>query len=429
VRSRHIIVIIAGTLVVGGLASFSEAQRKPAASTAAVKGPLAGLPSKPGPTIARIAALADNTWLELGSPAPDPKWGKAAGRSWTARMPLAPELHGAFLFGEGVHGYTKPSGRYMDDLWFYDVPGHRWICCYPGADTKTLALTLNADGFEADKDGQPIPVATQVHGYEMNTYDTDGRRFLSMPNPHGYEKRALSQRADWYKAPPKDASPWMFETVTGKWNRRRTGTDAPASGFGDTLIYIPARKQAFFAHRSSDVWFYDTVGNKWSRVNAQGPKPPFGIDATSCHDPKRQRIYIGGGSYPTAPEGNAFWIYDLKTDTWIDPKPQGSPAGGSTSYPTKNALMLYDSVNDVVLLIVHSFFDSKRERLGVYVYDPNSNAWSDKGLPVAEELAADNRPKNGFYDPALNVVFIHSAGDSRDDGTIWVYRYKKGRSG
>ena len=57
-------------------------------------------------------------------------------------MPLAPELRGAFLFGEGVHGYTKPDGHYMDDLWFYDINSHRWICCYPGADTKTLDLTL-----------------------------------------------------------------------------------------------------------------------------------------------------------------------------------------------------------------------------------------------------------------------------------------------
>ena len=36
-------------------------------------------------------------------------------------MPHAPDLGGGFLFGEGVHGYTKPDGHYMDDLWFYDV--------------------------------------------------------------------------------------------------------------------------------------------------------------------------------------------------------------------------------------------------------------------------------------------------------------------
>jgi hypothetical protein len=392
----------------------------------AIKGPLAGLPSQPGPHIDKIKALQDNSWLELGAPAGDPKWGRARGRSWTARMPLAPELRGAFLYGEGVHGYTKPDGHYMDDLWLYDIHGHRWICCYPGADTKTLDLKIDADGFEADKDGQRIPVASQVHGYEMNTYDTERKRFMSMPNLHGYEKKALPQRDKWVAKAPGDASPWFFESASGKWNRVRTGTPAPPSGFGDTLIYLSARKQAFFAHRSSDVWLYDVPANQWKHVDAKGPKPPFGIDATSCYDTKRGRIYIGGGSYPTTPvSSNAFWIYDLENDTWIDPKPKGAPAKGSTSYPTKNAVMEYDPLNDVVLLVVHSFADAKKETLGVYVYNPTANAWESEALPIPDKLAGDNRPKNGFYDPALNAVVIHAAGDSRDDGVVWVYRYKR----
>src|SRR5207249_1309808 len=104
--------------------------------------------------------------------------------------------------------------------------------------TKTLDLKINPNGFEARPDGQPLPVATQVHGYENNSYDTDRKRFICMPCPGGYEKNALPQRARWYKPPTADASPWFFETSTGKWNRLRTGTDAPASGFGDTLIYL-----------------------------------------------------------------------------------------------------------------------------------------------------------------------------------------------
>jgi len=65
--------------------------------------PLAGLPSTPGPHVEKTKALADNTWLSLGSPAADPKWGKGRGRSWSAHMSYAPDLQAAFLFGEGVH--------------------------------------------------------------------------------------------------------------------------------------------------------------------------------------------------------------------------------------------------------------------------------------------------------------------------------------
>jgi hypothetical protein len=37
------------------------------------------------------------------------------------------------------------------------------------------------------------------------------------------------------------------------------------------------------------------------------------------------------------------------------------------------------------------------------------------------------RPAHGFYNPELNAVFLHSASDSRDDGTMWVYRYRNPR--
>lgn len=387
--------------------------------------PFAGLPGAPGSHIAKIQALDDNAWMNLGQPAPDPKWGRARGRSWTSEMPFAPELRGAFLYGEGQHGYAKPDGHYMDDLWFYDINTHRWICCYPGADIKTLDLKINADGFEAGPDGLSVAVAMQVHGYENNTYDTDRKRFMAMPCPGGYDKRELPQRQKWFKAPPADASPWFFETATGKWNRLRTGGDAPSSGFGDTLIYLANRKQAFFIHGSSDVWFYDVPANKWTKPKVTGPAPPFGIDATSCYDSKRDRIYFGGGSYPVAPAGtNAFWIYDLKTNTFIDPKPKGAPCRGSNSYPTKNAVMVYEPVRDVVLLVMHSHHDDESEHLGVYVYDPKTNAWADEPLAVPDELGRNRQAKNGFYDPELNAVFLHSAGDSDDNGTIWVYRYK-----
>src|SRR5439155_3546632 len=143
----------------------------------------AALPSEPGPHVAKIKDLGDDSWLDLGSPKADPKWGKARGRSWSSRMPYAPDLRGAFLFGEGVHGYTKPDGHYLDDLWFYDLDGHRWVCCYPGADVKKIALTVDDEGFEATKDGERIPVASMVHGYEMVTYDTERKRFMSMPCP------------------------------------------------------------------------------------------------------------------------------------------------------------------------------------------------------------------------------------------------------
>ena len=141
-------------------------------------GPLAGLPSKPGAHLAKIKALGDNKWLNLGSPKADPKWGTACGRSWSSKMPHAPGLGGAFLHGQGVHGYIKPNGRFMDTIWFYDLYAHRWICIYPGTDTKNFVadikkgkLKLNGDGQLVDAKGQPVPFSSIAgHSYQDHAY-------------------------------------------------------------------------------------------------------------------------------------------------------------------------------------------------------------------------------------------------------------------
>jgi hypothetical protein len=411
--------LVCAAALVAVASTALEADEKPKA-----RGPLFDLPSKPGGHIDKIVKLGDNAWLDLGTPAADPKWGKARGRSWACKMPLAPELRGAFLFGEGVHGYVKPDGHFMDDLWFYDLNSHRWICCYPGMDAKKLDFKINEHGIETSRAGRPIPIASMGHAYEMVTYDPGSKKFLAMPCPAGYYTAYNKKRQELLKerAPHKvkGLSPWWFDGASGEWDRRPTETASPSSSFGDVLMYVPTKKQMFFRH-GEQVWFFDPPKNKWAQANVKGPKPPFGIDPTACYDSKRDQIYMGGGSYPSAPKGtNALWIYNLKTNSWIDPQPKGS-AGGSTSYATNYALLAYDSVNDVVVLIRHA---AAKEHLGVFIYDPATNSWSDG--PVSP-VKATGRCKSGFYDAALNAHFVFGAGDSNDNGTMWVYRYKRAK--
>jgi hypothetical protein len=162
-----------------------------AAENNEAKGPLAALPSPPGPHIEKIKALGDNQWLDLGAPAPDPKWGKARGRSWSSNMPFAPDVCGMFVFGEGVHAYVKPDGHYMNDLWFYDVNAHRWICLYSGIEVKTIVqrieegeLTVDANRLLVDRRGQPLPPLL-IHAYGYLAYNPDARKLAFFGDQFG----------------------------------------------------------------------------------------------------------------------------------------------------------------------------------------------------------------------------------------------------
>jgi hypothetical protein len=396
-----------------------------AASTGAeetsLKETLARLPSAEGKHVQAIRDLKPGEWLELGMAAADPKYGRAYGRSWWGGLAFAPELKSAFVQGEGVHGYARPDGRYMDDLWLYDLNAHRWICLYPGADTKTLKLSLDSDGFEVDEHGQRTPVAMQAHAYQMNTYDPAHKSLLSMPCGHDYWTKELPQRTAWLKKPPANATPWMFSLRDARWDREKTESPAPHSSYGDTLIYV-GNDRCFFAHGSQEVWFYDTKGLSWAKAKPDGPSPPWGIDPTSCFDTKRNRIYLGGGGYPVVEEGkNALWAYDLQENRWIDPAPKGRPCRGSNSYATNNAFMVYESKADRVLLVVHSHNYAEPNTMGIYIYDPKANSWADEPLKFPDAWPV-RKQKSGFYCEELGAIIVLAGGDSVDDVTVWAYR-------
>ena len=292
------------------------------------KGPLAELPSKPGAHIEKIKALGDNQWLHLGVPAPDPKWGKARGSSWGAKaLILAPDLRGAFLFGEGVHAYVKPDGHSMDDLWFYDINKHAWTCLYPGMNTKTLTqrvkdkeLIIDENRQLIDNEKRPIPLHTLCHAWGYLTYDSDRKKFAflswntgdQIPRYFlGGEKQmdeGLKLLEEQMKGKKKAIfSPWFYDVASGKFERSPANnpTAINAGGFPQ-FHYLPSKKQ-FFAVGSDTVAIFDPAKNQWSDAKPKGPSPK-GYDACGCYDSKRNRFYRNDGDGST---GEGLMAYDL----------------------------------------------------------------------------------------------------------------------
>jgi len=413
------------------------------------KGVLAGLPSPAGPTVEKVKALGDNEWLNLGSPAPDPRWGTAYGRSWGAKMPYAPDLGGAFLNGTGVHGALWPDGRYTDDVWFYDLNAHRWICIYPGTDSKTFVeriksgeLKANDNGQLVDKDGQPVPYCSiPHHSYQCHTYDADQRKYVVGWGHRGLGGDQYTNQMDWHKEGMKLLAeqmrgkthrvvdtPFFFNTVTGKWERYPARADNERlkrrDGWGTGVVfeYVPTRKALWaFDGGAGTLQIGDVATRQWRNVTIKGPIPK-GIDFGACYDSRRDRIYVAGGSYrePWGKDEGYLYVYDVKTNTWSNAPNKGAPA---PNYAASTTAMHYDSVNDAVVAIVYWLGAERAGQTGVYVYDPAAGRWADAraaDLPFGGGVAG-----HGFYSPEANAHFLFVAGDSRDNGTMWVYRYRR----
>ncbi len=424
-------------LTMVGCATSGVLWADPSPATEKRRGPLASLPSEPGPHVERIRALGDNEWLNLGSPAPDPKWGRARGRAWGSNMPFAPDLRGGFVFGEGVHAFVKPDGRYMNDLWFYDVNAHRWVCLYPGIDVKTIArqikdgdLTLNADGLLVGKDGQPLPPLL-IHAYGYLGYDPGRHKLAFFGSQFGNYfttgKGGVFEEANrLFQDQRKDRkfsslSPFFYDVESGKLECFPVEGAPKGQPYGaNLLVYVGSRKQ-FFYGGSDGVWFLDPEKRTWVDAKPKGT-PPTGIDRCAAYDGKRDRIYHHGHGEREA--GNSFLVYDVKPNAWSRPAPKGTGPAYSSSY---ESIFNYDPANDALVVIrLYTTKDEPGLRRGVYAYDPEANAWADP-LPLPSEVVKGIRNGNfGFYDPELQAYFCYFAGDSTDDGSMWVYRYKKG---
>jgi len=411
------VVVLAGSAV-GRVAPETKREAK-----VMPRGPLAGgLPSKAtGAHIERIKALGDNAWLNLGKPAPDPKWGTARGRSYTNKMAFAPDLRCAFLYGEGVHGYVKPDGRYMDDFWAYDINAHRWVCLYPGTNTKTVTMKLDENNFEVTEGGEHVPIAAMVHGYEQMSYDTDLKKFMFVACPGAYWRKSLKKRrAAWLKDikdPTKPRrNPWFYDVRAARWERRKVASGPAGIGFCKALVYVPSKKQTLYYARKKDVWFYDDAKNAWTNAKPKGPSPATkDYEGLVCFDAKRDRLYVFNDKMVSVP-----FIYDVKANAWIDPKPKGQPlTAADRVLRSASAGATYDSVNDVIVLQLRR----RSKTLGTFVYDCRANTWTEK--PISTKVVG----QNGFYDPDLNVHFYFDAGDSRTTpGNFWVYRYRRAAS-
>ncbi|KKL06326.1 hypothetical protein LCGC14_2597150, partial [marine sediment metagenome] len=386
-----------------------------------------------------IKALGDNEWLILPAPAADPKWGVARGRAWGSRQAYAPDLGGAFFCGTGIHGFVKPNGQYMDDLWFYDINQNRWICLYPGAHCKTLKLKLDKHGFEINDRGEHVPVSYLSHTYGNVTYLPGVRKYLIIYKNCFWWTRAIPQRCEWLGVPPDKRGPYnngnridlsarhplLWDVKTGKWERRYVAGEQgpPQEKPGQTkywniglVQYIPFLKKTFVT-MGSKTWLYDHRSNTWADVKvARDPDIPWNhytlIPQLGCLDTKRRRLYTAASK--------RFLYFDFANSRWVKVQAEGQPVFGNSN----SAALHYDTAGDVV--ICHQAPRKSGKRFGdMYVYAPEQNTWTRPENTFPVSVRTKYMGQHGFYVPGLNAHFFYIAGDSANKrATMLAYRYK-----
>lgn len=399
-----------------------------ATSQAFVAVPLAAMPSAPGPHLDKIKAMDNDSWLDLGKPAPDPRWGMGYGRSYQPNLSWAPDLKCAFILGTGVHGATHkyPDGvtRWENDVWAYDLWGHRWICLYPGIDVSNGTYKVDARGGATTEDGRGSLEGS--HAYQHSCYDPISKRFVIGvvdANTDYFPKRL---KEEFYKdgargpAEAKHWAPFVYDPVADDWKLHHP-TGAVLRGKGSHAVFYSPKLKRVVAVSPDSLYEYEMDKEEWiKRPVRNTAKIGYSI---GCYDTKRDRIIFAG----TGPAGNgkdapgALGALDVSGGEVRPLNSEGLVAGFGALDWMSGPNLMYDAANDAVVLTVWC------ERLqGMYIYDCATDTWLPKralGIPPRRWQIW-----SGFYVPELNVHIFHESMDSGCTDRILAYRFKKNNS-
>ena len=165
---------------------------------------------------------------------------------------------------------------------------------------------------------------------------------------------------------------------------------------------------------NGDTWIYSVEYANWARL-----EPPSSPSARGRHqmtfDRSRKQILLFGGRF--RPEGasgnytlfNDLWAFDVNTDTWTQ-----LPTMGDTPSARGNSAMLYDDINDRVLLFGGSTSPnglSFAPQNDLYRLDLDTNTWT------RIQSTSTNMPEARLFhglamDGPLNKLILYGGGDA-----------------
>ncbi|MCK5941404.1 MAG: hypothetical protein KAI24_05490, partial [Planctomycetes bacterium] len=272
-----------------------------------------------------------------------------------------------------------------------------------------------------------VPVAQLGHGYEFVAFDERHQRFLMQPMPNTYWANAMPQRLGWLPSANFPASqyrsPWLFDTVAGRWLRQPTGALAPnfqtgsratvVHGFGDgRFLYFDAHPAN--QHR---VWWFDAATLSWQDEATASAGPAISGHGVSCLDRARGRLWFYG--VDAATQKARLWCYDAHNRRWTDPQAVGTPQH-TVIYTTSDRGMTYDAERDLVLLKVGQGGTTPSE---FHAYDVALGVWRPPVSPPAALGVNWNwRHINACYAAGYDVHVLHVAPGNSGTGRIVLYR-------
>jgi len=448
--------VLCGTALVG-IAFWAGAGRaadKPEAkpsvdAPAAEKGRAPAVPQVP--LNPQIAAMGDNTWLKLPTPATHP-----VARSGSPYMPYAPEAGVGLLWGCGANDYRN-------DLWTYNLALNEWkeLLKTEPDHRQDPDVYKFKDGVLMTREERPVP----SHQWGRMDYDPDrkilwhlGGGMLSTLPPTKQDYDHLKREGDPDKIKGKGPALWKYEFKTNKWSmiitEDPTGcTREQSIGFWRMRYYPPLRKlimePGMVTPNEAREKFkaYDPDTNRWEPLLCQWKPLEDNVSkdwiwgmAPAVYDTKRQALVLilGAGGNTLEQQVKTIggtWLLDGGKKTCEQVAPSIKTPIANLDGPEGG--FVYDSASGTTLCLYVSYYFYEVgkvmaakgfpiDRPNVWALDVEKKDWILQPKPANGVLPPmDLGCFHHFYDPVQNVTVVYMGKYNSSETETWVYRYKR----
>ncbi len=330
---------------------------------------------------------APNTWVKRtpleGTPV-SPRMGYEGDCVWYAKQRVILRYGGHNQGGGGEQG---------SEIWTFDPFTAKWALKEPNTSPPGVCCV------------------------QMNAYDPLQARYLRFPSfsaSHGWQW----QREVYLN----NTSVWSYDLETNLWRNLRPVPTASPSPLRSTAWDTDHEVAVVFGgegNREGTV-VYDPYTNTWTSMKP-ALQPEFRSGGQMAYDEAR-KLHVLFGSQFTKDEHT--WAYDLRKNEWRDMKPPAMP-----STEPNDAVLTYDSVNQVVLAIVkisQGKDEDAKSHLETWAYDAGKSEWK-KMNPGREPDPSGNRARDLMFVPELNVAFLENCAGKPREQQVWTYRYGGGK--
>ncbi len=205
---------------------------------------------------------------------------------------------------------------------------------------------------------------------------------------------------------------WTYDLGTNTWTNMAPSTK-PSARYGHSMVYDSINDKVILFGGldgmiySNETWAYDLNTNTWTNMTPS-TKPSARVFSSMVYDSINDKIILFGGSESGTPNDET-WVYDLDTNTWTNMAPSPKPS------PRSSHSMAYDSNNNKVILFGGIYESDVNDE--TWAYNLDTNTWTNM-TPSTHPKA---RQKHSMVYDSINDKVILFGGDAGANDETWAY--------